>query len=230
MNVEPEHNTGVFMQEFFVNDPTGATLMLFVAIMVGIGLERTRASISKRQWRAKRGWSKRARPSGQIKVMPKHDLPETKLTNSASQLSTVMAAEFRPQRLLNSKELPVFMTAEKALNDLGSQWRLMAQVSLGEILKSDDKAAYWAINSKRVDMLIVKNDGMPLAVIEYQGSGHHLGEDAAARDAVKKEALRKAGIRYIEVAEGDTPAELKFKIAKLIPIPPKPKPQQPAWH
>jgi len=31
--------------------------------------------------------------------------------------------------------------------------------------------------------------------LEYQGSGHHNGSCAAARDAVKKEALRKAGNR-----------------------------------
>ena len=42
-------------------------------------------------------------------------------------------------------------------------------------------------------------------VIEYQGSGHHLsGGAAAARDAVKKEALRKAGIGYHEVVAGHT--------------------------
>ena len=45
--------------------------------------------------------------------------------------------------------------------------------------------------------------------LEYQGTGHHQGT-AAARDAVKKEALRKAGIGYHEVVAGHTaPAELK---------------------
>jgi hypothetical protein len=55
--------------------------------------------------------------------------------------------------------------------------------------------------------------------IEYQGSGHHVpGSAAAARDAVKKEALRKAGIGYHEVIAGHTtPAELKRLIEKLVP-------------
>jgi hypothetical protein len=74
----------------------------------------------------------------------------------------------------------------------------MAQVSLGEVLSSPDARAYSAINSKRVDMLIVSRRGDPIAVIEYQGHGHYQGT-AAARDAVKKEALRRAGVRHIEV-------------------------------
>jgi hypothetical protein len=55
--------------------------------------------------------------------------------------------------------------------------------------------------------------------IEYQGSGHHLeGGTAAARDAVKKEALRKAGIGYHEVVAGHTTAgELKRLVEKLVP-------------
>jgi Protein of unknown function (DUF2726) len=53
--------------------------------------------------------------------------------------------------------------------------------------------------------------------IEYQGSGHHQGT-AAARDAVKKEALRKAGIGYHEVVAGHTtPSDLKRLVEKLVP-------------
>ncbi len=41
------------------------------------------------------------------------------------------------------------------------------------------------------------------------GGAHFKGAHAtAARDAVKKEALRRAGIGYVEVVTGDTPAEL----------------------
>jgi hypothetical protein len=55
-------------------------------------------------------------------------------------------------------------------------------------------------------------------VLEYQGTGHHHGTSAAARDAVKKEALRKAGIGYHEVVAGHTtPAELKRLVERLVP-------------
>ena len=53
--------------------------------------------------------------------------------------------------------------------------------------------------------------------LEYQGTGHHQG-NAAARDAVKKEALRKAGIEYHEVVAGHTtPGELRRLVEKLVP-------------
>ena len=72
------------------------------------------------------------------------------------------------------------------------------------------QAAYACINSKRVDLLIVDADCKPLHAIEYQGGAHFKGAHAtAARDAVKKEALRRAGIGYVEVVAGDTPAELR---------------------
>jgi hypothetical protein len=90
----------------------------------------------------------------------------------------------------------------------------MGQVSLGEILASDDKNAYLAINSKRADLLIIDADSRPLHAVEFQGTGHHQGT-AAARDAVKKEALRRAGIGYVEVVPGDTPAELRAMVRKL---------------
>ncbi len=51
--------------------------------------------------------------------------------------------------------------------------------------------------------------------IEYQGQGHHQGA-AAARDAVKKEALRRAGVGYGEVFAGDGPAELAQVVARVM--------------
>lgn len=49
------------------------------------------------------------------------------------------------------------------------------------------------------------------------GGGHFKGAHAtAARDAVKKEALRPAGIGYAEVVAGDTPAELRRVVERLV--------------
>lgn len=97
-------------------------------------------------------------------------------------------------------------------------WQVMAQVSLGEILRCEDAEAFRCINSKRVDLLIVDADCNPLHAIEYQGGGHFKGAHAtAARDAVKKEALRRATIGYDEVVAGNhTPAELRRVVEKLI--------------
>jgi hypothetical protein len=78
------------------------------------------------------------------------------------------------------------------------------QVSLGEILgtegtypESDD--AYWAISSKRCDILIADRRGNPIAALEYQGSGHDLGGTAKQRDKIKKIALERAGVQFIEI-------------------------------
>ena len=99
------------------------------------------------------------------------------------------------------------------------KWQVMAQVSLGEILRSNDADAYRCINSKRVDLLLVDADCQPRHAVEYQGMAHHQGT-AAARDAVKKEALRRAGIGYHEVVAGHTtPTDLRRLIEKLVDKP-----------
>ena len=125
-----------------------------------------------------------------------------------------MRATFNAKPVLSRAELPVFFAARKAVADLSLPWCVLAQVSLGEVLGSNDEAAYRAINSKRIDVLLMAEDGQPIAAIEYQGSGHYQS-NAAARDAVKKEALRKAGIAYIEMRAAHRPADLAREIARI---------------
>src|SRR3546814_1079951 len=101
-------------------------------------------------------------------------------------------------------------------SDVCSSDLAMGQVSLGEILASPNEAAFFAVNSERVDLLIVDADCRPLHAVEMQGQGHHQSDNTAARDAVKREALRRAGIGYIEVVSGDTPAEVRAMVRKLV--------------
>lgn len=49
----------------------------------------------------------------------------------------------------------------------------MAQVSLGEILRSRETEAFWRTNSKRVDMLLVDEACRPRHAIECHGGGHY---------------------------------------------------------
>jgi len=134
--------------------------------------------------------------------------------NSAEQLRRVSTAEFRKQPLLNKSEARVFAAAERAIAQAGLNWRVMAQVNLGEILTSKDDSAFRAINSKRVDLLVVTSVGEPVAAIEYQGSGHYQG-NAQIRDAIKRAALTQAGIAYIEISRGDRTVDLYWQIARL---------------
>tara|TARA_R110001599_G_scaffold182427_2_gene375437 strand:+ start:1283 stop:1639 length:357 start_codon:yes stop_codon:yes gene_type:complete len=93
--------------------------------------------------------------------------------------------------------------------------QVMAQVSLGEFLASPEEDAYGAVNAKRVDFALMDPESRVTHAIE--GTGHHQGT-AATRDAVKKEALRRAGIGYHEVVAGHTTAgELRRLVEKLVP-------------
>ncbi|MDN3525294.1 DUF2726 domain-containing protein [Halomonas sabkhae] len=115
------------------------------------------------------------------------------------QLSQAALASYRPRRLMNREEHQVFQATERAARAMQAGHRVFAQVSLGEVLSTADDEAYRAINSKRVDVLVTDRYGNPVAAVEYQGSGHNLSSDTGLRDGIKKIALEKAGIHYIEV-------------------------------
>lgn len=140
--------------------------------------------------------------------------PAPPAADPADQLRIVMQSSFERRKLLSRNEARVFQQVEKAAHGTDRGWRVMAQVSLGEILKSPDPHAYSAINSKRVDILLISSDGTPIAAIEYQGSGHYLGT-AAARDAVKREALRRAGIAFIEIRPDHGADDIAREIERL---------------
>jgi Protein of unknown function (DUF2726) len=192
------------MIELFSRQPALIGLLVFfgVAFILSEFLKPQRRSRNQRKYQQ---WKQHGNASTP-------DSPGT--VNSADQLVRVMAANFYKKTLLNKSEFRLFLAVEREITQSGLDWRLMAQVSLGEILGSKDTSAFWAINSKRVDLLLIDKEGAPLHVIEYQGSGHHQG-NAAVRDAVKKEALRKAGIGYHEIAAGDRPEDLRALMTKL---------------
>lgn len=198
-----------------LDNPLLLLLVLLAGALVGIVVEQgiTRIDREKRQayWRGRKDGSGKASKIVSIKG----GQPQA-IDLAAEQLKTVMQASFTATPVLNKPERRLLACIDKALEELSPGWRAMAQVSLGEVLRSKDKDAFLAINSKRVDLLVIDADCNPLQVIEFQGTGHHLGPEAVARDAVKKEALRKAGIGYIEVVSGDTPAEMREMVRKWV--------------
>lgn len=127
----------------------------------------------------------------------------TGLHDPAEQLRAITNAKFQRKRLLNQTEFKVFRAVDRAL-PFG--YRLMAQTSLGEVLgatkSSDpiaDRRAHAAINSKRLDIAIIDRGGFVALAIEVQGDGHYGKHTTFIRDAVKREALRRAGIPMLEV-------------------------------
>jgi hypothetical protein len=205
-----------------IDKPLLLAAVLALGAACGMAVERFSESLKRSERRAY--WQKRSKPNGRtvvsggwkpFKATPLKGTSERDTLDAADQLRIVMEAQFDPRPLLNKPERRVLAHLDRILAEETPGWRAMGQVSLGEILASPNTDAYRAINTKRVDLLIVDADCQPLHAVEFQGTGHHQGT-AAARDAVKKEALRRARIGYVEVISGDTPAELRSMVRKLV--------------
>ena len=118
----------------------------------------------------------------------------------------ISRVEFKPRRLLNRPEYRILLILEKVTREMGGGYRVMAQTSLGEIIAPQAASgseetrdlAFRSINSKRLDFLVIDRTGMPSLAVEYQGHGHYQNR-AFMRDAVKREAVRKAKIRFLEI-------------------------------
>ena len=191
--------------------------MVAGSFLIGLYGERLRAKWARRRWRANHPVKSREREQQRFRVVAplrNNGRQERPALDAADQLRLVMSAQFEKRRLLSAAEARVFYAAEKAVRTQGLGWRVMAQVSLGEILSSPDTRAFSTINSKRVDILLISKSGDPIAAIEFQGDGHYQGT-APARDAVKKEALRKAGVGYIEMTPAHGPEDLAREISRI---------------
>jgi hypothetical protein len=205
-----------------LDKPVALLIALTIGGLIGIGVERLVEGQKRAQRRAY--WRGRnAKKNGdfgkKFKAVPLKGTPERAGLDAAEQLRRVMDADFKPRALLNKPEAQVFKALDAAVIARNPGWQVMAQVSLGEFLASEDKDAFFSVNSKRVDFALMDPRCCVQHAIEYHGTGHHLpGGAAAARDAVKQEALRKAKIGYHPIVAGHTtPADLKRLVDKLVP-------------
>ncbi|RDJ00847.1 hypothetical protein B5K05_33935 [Rhizobium phaseoli] len=214
-------SSGVTVADF--EKPELLIAALLVGLIIGMSVEQFLTRTSRQAWRERnrsrseeKRWNERIVPGPRVQTPAAGPL---RLVDATDQLRIVMRSDFTIQPLLNKSEARVFRELDSAVIGCNSTWQVMAQVSLGEILQSAHPDAYSCINSKRVDLLLVDGNCQPRHVIEYQGGAHHQGT-AAARDAVKKEALRRAGIGYYEVVAGQTtPSELRRLVEKLVDKP-----------
>jgi hypothetical protein len=156
----------------------------------------------------------RSPPMPQARSIVPIPVTEADLAVVSRHMAAVMQSGFERRRILNRSEHRVFCIVERALR-AHKGCRVFPQTCLGEVLQSPDKDAFMAINAKRVDLLIVDAAGWPLLAIEYQGEGHYQGV-AIARDAIKKEALRKAGVSYLEVLSGDSDDRIVAGVHELL--------------
>ena len=194
-------------------DLYGAALAAAVAAIILIYSVVTASGRSGRVYRRRFGG--RARRPVKGLALVKGPAPVKGLDVAEQQLLAVMTASFEKRRLLNSGEYRAFKIIEDCVAASRRGYRVFAQTSLGEILASPDELAFRSINSKRVDILIVDQGGWPVIAVEFQGRGHYQGT-AAIRDAVKKEALSKAGVAYVEVFPTDTPDEIRLRVREQL--------------
>lgn len=206
--------------DFLLSRPFALLVVLSIGAAIGMAVERTGNNLNAAKRKAY--WRGRNDAKGKAKVVPmrsgERSANAAEANFAADQLKLVSTATFTARALLNQAESNVFAALDKAVIARNPAWQVMAQVNLGEFLTSPEKDAFLAINSKRVDFALMDERCCVRHALEYQGSGHHMGTSAAARDAVKKEALRKAGIGYHEVVAGHTtPGELRALVEKLVP-------------
>ena len=133
---------------------------------------------------------------------------------------------FSKARVMGRGEYSLFRAAlnvtRQSLPSGSYPYYVFPQVSLGQIIRThaplnwQSEQAHRAINSKRCDLLIADRGGNPIAVLEYQGAGHNIGGTAAQRDAIKRIAVERAGIRYVEIREATTEAEMHQTIRDLL--------------
>lgn len=113
---------------------------------------------------------------------------------------------WRRTRLMNKPEFALFRELQGLVGQSCVGHRLFAQVAFGAFLEATARAdleeiktaAFYAVQRKVADFLIIDRYGHPVAVIEYQGDGHYFG-NAHDRDHAKRIACKKAGIPFIEV-------------------------------
>ena len=78
---------------------------------------------------------------------------------------------------------------------------------------SPDARAYSAINSKRVDLLIVSRGGDPIAAIEYQGHGQPKCLQRGM--LLRKSTAKGSGVRYIEVTPESGTESMVREISRI---------------
>jgi hypothetical protein len=201
-----------------------ATLVAVASLVVALVLLVDRSLPVSGQ---RRGFRRR-RPPPVTAAEPRGTSPAPDVRDPARQLQAVALAGFRTVPLLNRSEARLLPALEAVVRDVGKGCRLMAQTSLGEVLAptatgltpAEVDLAHASINSKRLDFAVFDRFGHLVLAIEYQGDGHY-HQTSFLRDAVKREALRKAGVPMLELPAGIAAAEAAARVAEQLRTSPR---------
>ncbi|MCU9839996.1 DUF2726 domain-containing protein [Ruegeria sp. WL0004] len=211
------------------------TTLILIAVVLAIVLIETLRRQRWKRWRGSRRFGVRFTPSPNARVSkptaekPPADKPRFEKPSMAepeNQVAAIAKVRFEKTRLLNKTEYRVLLLLERIVDGANSGHRVMAQTNMGELIRPvsssgtarDRQDAFASINSKRLDFAIVDTFGMLAVAVEVQGSGHY-HHKTFMRDAVKREALRRAGVELLEIQPSWTDEEIEARVSTLLGLP-----------
>lgn len=125
-----------------------------------------------------------------------------------------VTGSYRARKLMSENELEFFGRLTQAV----PEYFVFPQVAMSAILRAnstDKKTAhrdFLRIAQQRVDYLVCKTDGNIVAVVELDDKTHQ-----AAKDKVRDERLRQAGLRTVRFESRNKPA---VDVLRAVLIPP----------
>lgn len=189
--------------------------LILLVLLIGLAIVKSRKMKSGKKWHAGTysKWNSAVVPF-------KNAQPN--MADPKNQMEAIAASGFETCRLLNKEEARVLPVLERSLRKANQGHRVMAQTSLGEMIRPKNsgaaqinKRAFAPINSKRLDFAVINKFGILVCAIEYQGTGHY-HKTSFMRDAVKREVLRKSGVPFLEVPPDFTPQNLERQLFDAI--------------
>lgn len=140
------------------------------------------------------------------------------LANPARQVEVVSALRFEAIPLMGEGERRLFRLIEAAAGELAPGCRLLARVSLDEVVRPrsatgrDWDQAMASIRSKRLDFALFDGEGRIVAAFGCAERVRMIGE---GREKVRRGALAGAGIPYLPLAATTTVEEICLSLHRL---------------
>src|SRR5262245_1026732 len=121
-------------------------VVLVAGAFAGLIIERFLFGPRRQSWPGGNRWERKRNGATVARGPWLVDPAASKQLDAADQLRVVMAADFTIQPLLNKGEARVFKELDRIVISCNPGWQVMAQVSLGEVLRCRDANAYSCIN------------------------------------------------------------------------------------
>lgn len=230
--VQPPSSRFDLDSPLFVGAIIALTIVLVILLIIKFfpSLGQSQAPSRKRNTRS---WQRSRRPTTSFSaLLAKSGMQQISRSSpsvvatrpyTVRQMEAVINNAYERTPLLNGEESRLLPVLDRIVFAMGQGHRIMAQTSLGEVIRAksgSEPDAQAAINSKRLDFVVLDTNGLVACAIEYQGTGHDQG-NAAERDAIKREALRKAGVPLLEVFSGFTAEILAADLGAILRITPR---------